>query len=71
MVVDYLGRELVEGDYVTFYSQVYQIKKVYEKTNTASIMLVQKTESTKSVTKLCKYMFRLPAEDILMWTLKK
>lgn len=66
---DLLDRELNVGDYVVFHNMVYQILELY-KTGYAKIMLWHPSKTTKPVKKYCKFLCKLPSEDMVIWKLK-
>ncbi|HET8688528.1 MAG TPA: hypothetical protein VFM18_18095 [Methanosarcina sp.] len=70
---DIIGRSFGVGDYVVYYSNVYQVlgigKPNQEGYGNAKICLVDKSKTTKPTTKFSKDMCLVPAEDITIWKL--
>lgn len=72
---DMLDREIVEGDFVVFYSAIYRVLKVSEGGRNGKgmvrIILANPSHSTKPVVKHSNEMFKINAEDVTLWLLKK
>ncbi len=74
---DMIGRELAVGDFVAYYSNLYEVKAVG--TNRAGvsdhgyvkIMIYPASKTSKPVSKYSREMVRIPAEDVTMYLLKE
>lgn len=73
---DMLGREIKEGDYVVYYSNIYQVKSRLGvpregQAGMLSICLVDKSKTTKAVKKYSHEMCVVSKEDVLIWKIKR
>jgi hypothetical protein len=78
--VDMLERPISAGDYVTYYSNIYQVLELLGSstgagarlgTGSARIRLLDKSKTTKSVKKNCHEMCIIDTEDVLLWKIKR
>ena len=74
-MLDIIDRPINEGDFVVFYSNVYEVL-AFGKPNqhghgTVRIKLADPSKTTKSVVKYSRDMCVIPAEDVTIWLLKK
>lgn len=72
---DMIGRELSVGDFVAYYSNLYEVKGLGKLSISghgyARIMIYPSSKTSKPVTKYTKEMVRIPAEDVTMYLLKE
>ena len=72
---DIIDRPIRAGDFVAFYSNVYQVKSIRPSGNYgkgyAKIMLLDPSKTSKPVEKYSRDMCLIPAEDVTLWLLKK
>jgi hypothetical protein len=74
---DMIGRELAVGDFVAYYSNLYEVKAIG--TNRAGvsdhgyvkIMIYPASKTSKPVSKYSREMVRIPAEDVTMYLLRE
>jgi hypothetical protein len=74
---DMLGRELAVGDFVAYYSNLYEVKAIG--TNRArvsdhgyvKIMIYPASKTSKPVEKYSRDMVRVPREDVMMHLLRE
>ena len=74
--LDYLGRPIKPGDYVFYYSNLYEVLEIPRKVvgngiGQVKIVLVDKSKTTKSVRKCSREMCLVDREDVLIWWLKE
>jgi len=73
--LDLLDREINVGDYVVFYSNIYEVLdrlgKPWQGNGLLRIRLVDGSKTTKSVKKNSKEMCIIDRDDILVWKLKR
>jgi hypothetical protein len=71
---DMLGRELVVGDFVVFYTNLYQVvsfgAKAISGHGYAKIMIHPASKSSKPVRKYSREMVQVPAADVTLHLLK-
>ena len=73
--LDMIGREIKEDDFVVFYSNIYQVKAL-GKPNTnngrgyVKMILVDKSKTTKTVSKYSGEVCIIDKNDVMMWKLK-
>lgn len=72
MTVDILGREINPGDFVVYYSNIYQVEAEQHKhsSNFVRITLVSKSKTTKTVSKPAKECCLVDKDVVLMHLLK-
>ena len=74
-VHDILGRPISVGDFVVFYSNIYEVLRVLKADKYGHgmllIRLVHTSPTTKSVRKPGGDCCIVPKEDVLLWALKK
>lgn len=72
---DMLGREIGEGDFVVYYSNIYQVLErlgnPQREHGTLRILLIDGSKTTKSVKKNSGSMCIVDKEDVLLWKLKR
>lgn len=73
--LDYLGRPIKPGDYVFYFSNLYQVLEIPKRIlsdgrGACRIVLVDKSATTKPVRKHSSEMCVVPAEDVTAWVLK-
>lgn len=72
---DMLSREIAIGDFVVYYSNLYEVKGLgipnSKGHGTVKIMIYPASPSSKPVKKFSKEMVRVPAEDVTMHLLKE
>lgn len=66
-----MDRPLAKGDYVVYYSSIYQITELTSTTGMARILLIDKNKTTRSVKKDCHEMCKIDTEDVLIWKIKR
>lgn len=70
-----LSRELAVGDFVVYYSNLYEIKSLGKPNpsgyGNVRIMIYPASKTSKPVSKYSKEMVRVPAEDVTMHLLKE
>lgn len=76
MVTDIIDREIIVGDYVLFYNNIYIVKKLSDKVRpggrgSVRIKLADPSPTTRSIVKDSKDMGILDKNDVLLWLLKK
>lgn len=73
---DMIGREIAVGDFVAYYSNLYEVKGL-EKSRSAGghgyvkIMIYPASKTSKPVSKYSREMVRIPPEDVTMYLLKE
>ena len=67
---DMLEREINVGDYVVYYSNVYQVLELLGIAY-ARIKLIDPSKITKSIKKYTKEMCIIDKEDVLAWKIKR
>jgi hypothetical protein len=67
---DILGRPIAAGDYVVYYSNIYQVIELL-KHRCCRIKLVDPSKTTKPVRKSCPEMCVVDKEDVLIWKIKR
>lgn len=74
MLTDMIDREIKIDDYVVFYSNIYQVKGLGKARGNGSgslrMILMDKSKTTKAVTKYSKDVCIIDKEDVVMWLLK-
>ena len=72
---DIIGREIQDGDYIVYYSNIYQVIEripcVYTGGTELKILLVDKSKTTKPFKKYSRDMCLLNKDDVLVWKLKR
>jgi hypothetical protein len=73
---DMLGRELAVGDFVAYYSNLYEVKALGKPNqNTgcgyAKIMIYPASKTSKPVEKYSRDMVLVPREDVMMHLLRE
>jgi hypothetical protein len=66
---DMLGRDLVVGDFVVYYSNLYQVT-AFSGHGYAKIMIHPPSKTSKPVQKYSREMVQVPAADVTMHLLK-
>lgn len=73
-LTDMIDREIRIDDYVVFYSNIYQVKglgKARENgRGSLKMILMDKSNTTRAVTKYSKDVCLVDKEDVVMWLLK-
>jgi hypothetical protein len=73
--LDYLGRPINVGDYVFYYSNLYEVlstgRVLPNGNSTVRIILVDKSKTTTSVRKFSREMCIVDKEEVFIWKLKK
>jgi len=71
---DMIGREIAVGDFVAYYSNLYEVKALSkgrsEGTGYVKILIYPASKTSKPVQKYSKEMVRIPPEDVTMYLLK-
>jgi hypothetical protein len=72
---DMIGREISVGDFVAYYSNLYQVKalgkaSLQSGTGYVKILIYPASKTSKPVQKYSKEMVRIPPEDVTMYLLK-
>ena len=75
-VTDAIDQEIVAGDFVVFYSNIYRVKSVGRtKYSSGSgqvrMMIVDGGASARSVVKNSKDIAKLDQQQVLLWMIKK
>lgn len=74
MLTDMIDREIKVDDFVVFYSNIYQVKSLGKARGNGSgslkMILMDKSKTTKAVTKFSKDVCLIDKEDVVMWLLK-
>lgn len=70
MATDILGRKLAVGDFVMHFHGLYQVLEL-KRNQQVKICLVIQSKSTRPVVKLASELCRVPAEDVVIWMLKR
>lgn len=72
---DMLSREITVGDFVVYYSNLYEVKALGRPNSSGygqvKIMIYPASKTSKLVNKFSKEMVRVPAEDVTMHLLKE
>lgn len=72
---DMLGRDLVVGDFVVYYSNLYEVISfgalAISGHGYAKIMIYPASKTSKPASKYSREMVRVPAEDVTMHLLKQ
>jgi len=73
--VDMIGREINVEDFVVFYSNIYQVKalgkpNVNNGRGYVKMILVDKSKTTKTVSKYSSDICIIDKNDVMMWKLK-
>lgn len=72
---DMLSRDIAVGDFVVYYSNLYEVKSLGKPHSNGSgsvrIMIYPPSKTSKPVLKYSKEMVRVPAEDVTMHLLKQ
>jgi hypothetical protein len=73
-LTDMIDREIKVDDYVVFYSNIYQVKGLGKARDNGrgslKMILMDKSKTTKAVTKFSKDVCLVDKEDVVMWLLK-
>lgn len=74
--LDYLGRPISVGDYVFYYSNLYEVLEIPKRVlsngvGQVKIILVDKSKTTKSARKCSREMCLVDREEVLIWRLKE
>jgi hypothetical protein len=73
-LTDMIDREIRVDDYVVFYSNIYQVKGLGKARENGSgslkMILMDKSNTTRVVTKYSKDVCLVDKEDVVMWLLK-
>jgi hypothetical protein len=73
---DMIGRDIAVGDFVAYYSNLYEVKALGKVRSEgtdhgyAKILIYPASKTSKPVHKYSKEMVRIPAEDVTMYLLK-
>lgn len=74
VLTDMIDREIKVDDYVVFYSNIYQVKGLGKARDNGRgslrMILMDKSKTTKPVTKFSKDVCLVDREDVVMWLLK-
>ena len=72
---DMIGREIAVGDFVAYYSNLYEVKALGTPTGSGigyvKILIYPASKTSKPVKKYSKEMVRIPPEDVTMYLLKE
>jgi hypothetical protein len=72
---DMLSRELAVGDFVVYYSNLYEVKSLgrpgHSGTGSVRIMIYPPSKTSRPVLKHSSEMVRVPAEDVTLHLLKQ
>jgi hypothetical protein len=72
--LDMIGREISVDDFVVFYSNIYQVKALGKPNlmgnGYVKILLVDKSKTTKTVSKYSGDICLIDNNDVLIWKLK-
>lgn len=74
---DMIGREIAVGDFVAYYSNLYEVKAIGKNRAGISdhgyvkIMIYPASKTSKPVSKYSREMVRIPPEDVTMYLLQK
>lgn len=72
---DMIGRDLTVGDFVAYYSNLYEVKSVAKPGPTGhgyvKIMIYPSSSTSKPVNKYSREMVRIPREDVMLHLLKE
>ena len=72
---DMIGRDLAVGDFVAYYSNLYQVKDLGKPTSTGygyvKIMIYPASKTSRAMSKYSKEMVRIPPEDVTMHLLRE
>jgi len=72
--LDMIGREISVDDFVVFYSNIYQVKALGKPNlmgkGYVKILLVDKSKTTKTVSKYSSDICLIDNNDVLIWKLK-
>ena len=74
---DMIGREIAVGDFVAYYSNLYEVKAIgknragVDDHGYIKILIYPASKTSKPVSKYSKEMVRIPAEDVTMYLLKE
>jgi hypothetical protein len=69
-----LERQVESGDYVVYYSNIYQVLDLLGDRRHGTlcrVKLVDPSKTTKSVKKPCSEMCIVDKEDVLIWKIKR
>lgn len=72
---DMIGRDIAVGDFVAYYSNLYEVKAIVPHRGFADhgyvkIMIYPASKTSKPVSKYSREMVRIPAEDVTMYLLQ-
>jgi hypothetical protein len=72
---DMIGRDIAVGDFVAYYSNLYEVKAIGTNSTSAGhgyvkILIYPASKTSKPVSKYSKEMVRIPPEDVTMYVLK-
>jgi hypothetical protein len=72
---DMIGRDIAVGDFVAYYSNLYEVKALGDldgllDTGYVKILIYPASKTSKPVQKYSKEMVRIPPEDVTMYLLK-
>lgn len=74
VLTDMIDREIKVDDYVVFYSNIYQVKglgKARENgRGSLKMILMDKSNTTRAVTKFSKDVCLVDKDEVVMWMLK-
>jgi len=74
---DMIGRDIAVGDFVAYYSNLYEVKAIGKHNlyppdyGYVKIMIYPASKTSKPVNKYSREMVRIPAEDVTMYLLKE
>ena len=72
---DMIGRELAVGDFVAYYSNLYEVKDLGKPNSTGygyvKIMIYPASKTSKPVSKYSREMVRVPKEDVVVHLLRE
>jgi hypothetical protein len=73
---DMIGRDIAVGDFVAYYSNLYEVKALASQTSQtghgyAKILIYPAAKTSKPVKKYTREMVRIPPEDVTLYLLTK
>jgi hypothetical protein len=74
---DMIGRDIAVGDFVAYYSNLYEVKALGKNRagvadhGYVKILIYPASKTSKPVNKYSKEMVRIPPEDVTMYLLKE
>lgn len=74
VLTDMIDREIKVDDYVVFYSNIYQVKGLGKARDNGrgslKMILMDKSNTTRAVTKFSKDVCLVDKDEVVMWMLK-